>query len=213
MAWELLPVDYTNATWSGLKKYNKISNEDGSVSFQDVTIYTGKEKSFFGAKDANRMNEALNTIMSMVESGTDLYTAFQNYFDTQKKEFKETADVIQTELKTDYISEMDSFESQQQGLFSAWFDEMKDQLSEDAAGKLQLEIDTLDAKTDGFDVHSTVFTKDGKSITETMGDKKIITEFTSSTQIIQKLYKNDVLTLTKTIAFSEDGLNITEEVV
>ena len=74
MAWELLPVDYTDAVWAGLKRYNQINNEDGSVSFQDITAYTGKEKSFFGAKDANRMNEALNTIMSMVENGTDLYT-------------------------------------------------------------------------------------------------------------------------------------------
>ena len=84
MAWELLPVDYTDAVWAGLKRYNQINNEDGSVSFQDITSYTGKEKSFFGAKDANRMNEALNTIMSMVENGTDLYTAFQNYFAEQK---------------------------------------------------------------------------------------------------------------------------------
>ena len=68
MAWELLPVDYTDAVWAGLKRYNQINNEDGSVSFQDITSYTGKEKSFFGAKDANRMNEALNTIMSMVEN-------------------------------------------------------------------------------------------------------------------------------------------------
>ena len=60
MAWELLPVDYTDAVWAGLKRYNQINNEDGSVSFQDITSYTGKEKSFFGAKDANRMNEALN---------------------------------------------------------------------------------------------------------------------------------------------------------
>lgn len=59
MAWELLPVDYTDAVWAGLKRYNQINNEDGSVSFQDITSYTGKEKSFFGAKDANRMNEAL----------------------------------------------------------------------------------------------------------------------------------------------------------
>ena len=65
MAWELLPVDYTDAVWAGLKRYNQINNEDGSVSFQDITSYTGKEKSFFGAKDANRMNEALNTIMSI----------------------------------------------------------------------------------------------------------------------------------------------------
>ena len=92
MSWELLPVNYTDAVWSGLKRYNTITNEDGTVSFQDVTAYSNKEKSFFGARDANRMNEALNTLMSMVENGSDLYEAFQNYFTTQKGLFENEAD-------------------------------------------------------------------------------------------------------------------------
>lgn len=92
MAWELLPVDFTDAVWSGLKRYNQVDNPDGTVSFQDVTVYTGKDKSFFGARDANRMNEALNTIMSMLENGTDLYEAFQNYFNLQKQLFTAQAD-------------------------------------------------------------------------------------------------------------------------
>lgn len=66
MAWNLLPTDYTDAVWSGLKKYTEVKNPDGTVSFKDVTIYTDKENSFFGANDANRMNEALNHLMSKV---------------------------------------------------------------------------------------------------------------------------------------------------
>ena len=69
MAWKLLPTDYTDAVWSGLKRYTQIDNSDGTVSFNDVTAYTNKEKSFFGAKDANRMNEALNHIMSIFDTG------------------------------------------------------------------------------------------------------------------------------------------------
>ena len=92
MAWELLPTNYTDAVWNGLKKYQEITNEDGTVSFQDVTTYTNRDNSFFGAKDANRMNEALNVIMSMVENGTDLYTAFQNYFTVQQTAFTAKAD-------------------------------------------------------------------------------------------------------------------------
>lgn len=231
MAWELLPVNYTDAVWSGLKRYNEIANEDGTVSFQDVTSYSGKENSFFGAKDANQMNEALNTIMSMVESGTDLYTAFQNYFDTQKELFKGTADTTQegfteyvddlkvkgdatiSNLETTYRTEIDSFETQQQELFTLWFNLIKGQLSTDAAGKLQNEVDDLDTKTDGFDARTTVFSSDGQSITETFGEKKIVTNFVSDTQIVQKLYNNDTLMLTKTITFSSDGLTISEEVV
>lgn len=153
MAWELLPVDYTNAVWAGLKRYNQINNEDGSVSFQDITSYTGKEKSFFGAKDANRMNEALNTIMSMVENGTDLYTAFQNYFAEQKTLFEQEADSKATEfdnytdnLEQEYKVSMAAFESQQQQIYNAWFQAMKDQLSKDAAGNLQNQCTELDER-------------------------------------------------------------------
>ncbi len=153
MAWELLPVDYTDAVWAGLKRYNPINNEDGSVSFQDITSYTGKEKSFFGAKDANRMNEALNTIMSMVENGTDLYTAFQNYFAEQKTLFEQEADSKATEfdnytdnLEQEYKASMAAFESQQQQIYNAWFQAMKDQLSKDAAGNLQNQCTELDER-------------------------------------------------------------------
>lgn len=153
MAWELLPVDYTDAVWAGLKRYNQINNEDNSVSFQDITSYTGKEKSFFGAKDANRMNEALNTIMSMVENGTDLYTAFQNYFAEQKTLFEQEADSKATEfdnytdnLEQEYKTSMAAFESQQQQIYNAWFQAMKDQLSKDAAGNLQNQCTELDER-------------------------------------------------------------------
>lgn len=153
MAWKLLPVDYTDAVWAGFKRYNQINNEDGSVSFQDITAYTGKEKSFFGAKDANRMNEALNTIMSMVENGTDLYTAFQNYFAEQKTLFEQEADSKATEfdnytdnLEQEYKVSMAAFESQQQQIYNAWFQAMKDQLSKDAAGNLQNQCTELDER-------------------------------------------------------------------
>lgn len=158
MAWELLPVNYTDAVWSGLKRYSMVNNEDGTVSFQDVTVYSHKENSFFGAKDANRMNEALNTIMSMLENGTDLYTAFQDYFTTQKTLFENTATATQTgfeeyvadlktegdeiieTLKTDYREEITEFEATQEQVFNTWFELIKGQLSEDVAGNLQNQI-------------------------------------------------------------------------
>ena len=158
MAWELLPVNYTDAVWSGLKRYSMVNNEDGTVSFQDVTVYSHKENSFFGAKDANRMNEALNTIMSMLENGTDLYTAFQDYFATQKTLFEDTATATQTgfedyvadlkaegdeiieTIKTDYRDEITEFEAAQEQVFNTWFELIKGQLSSDIAGNLQNQI-------------------------------------------------------------------------
>ena len=153
MAWQLLPVDYTDAVWSGLKRYNQINNEDATVSFQDVTAYTGKEKSFFGAKDANRMNEALNTLMSMVENGTDLYGAFQNYFAAQKVLFENEADQTAEgfeqytdALQASYKVKIETFESTQEQIYLAWFQAMKDQLSQDAAGNLQNQCTELDQR-------------------------------------------------------------------
>lgn len=175
MAWTLLPTDYTDAVWSGLKKYSQVDNSDGTVSFQDVTVYTNKEKSFFGAKDANRMNEALNYIMSMLESGTDLYEEFQTYFTTQKQLFessgnkvienvraltnaeydsyvtyvadlKERGDSSLAEIEHTYEEHMTSYESEQKKAFDTWFDTIKGQLSEDVAGNLQNQTTELDER-------------------------------------------------------------------
>lgn len=164
MAWELLPENYTDAVWEGLKKYTEVQNGDGTISFLDVTAYSNKEKSFFGAKDANRMNEALNIIMSMVESGTDLYTAFQNYFALQKSLFEGKANETQSgfndyvdnlkaegdkeieTIKTDYRNEIDTFEEYQESLFLTWFAFIKGQLGTDVAGNLQNQIFELDSK-------------------------------------------------------------------
>ena len=175
MAWTLLPTDYTDAVWSGLKKYSQVDNSDGTVSFQDVTVYTNKEKSFFGAKDANRMNEALNYIMSMLESGTDLYEEFQTYFTTQKQLFesagnkvienvraltnaeydsyvtyvadlKERGDSSLAEIEQTYEEHMTSYESEQKKAFDTWFDTIKGQLAEDVAGSLQNQTTELDER-------------------------------------------------------------------
>ena len=164
MAWTLLPTNYTDAVWNGLKKYQEITTDDGTVSFQDVTTYTNRENSFFGAKDANRMNEALNVLMSMVENGTDLYTAFQNYFAQQKVVFTEKADNTYAEfdayvtdlkaegdatintIKTDYREEITEFEEQQEVLFNTWFELVKGQLSGDIAGNLQNGIDAANER-------------------------------------------------------------------
>ena len=164
MAWSLLPTDYTDAVWSGLKRYSQINNEDGTVSFNDVTIYTNKEKSFFGALQANRMNEALNYIMSMLENSTDLYEEFLTYFATQKELFKSDGDASYEEIvnyftdlkaKGDtafeetekyYENHMTDYEATQTSAFNVWFETIKGKLSEDIAGSLQNQIDEVDGR-------------------------------------------------------------------
>lgn len=164
MAWKLLPTDYTDAVWSGLKRYTQVDNSDGTVSFNDVTTYTHKEKSFFGAKDANRMNEALNYIMSMLENGTNLYEEFQTYFTTQKELFKSSGDSSYQELtqyfvnlkaqgdsslaqiEKTYEEHMTTYEDEQTAAFNTWFAGIKGKLNEDIAGSLQNQITEVDER-------------------------------------------------------------------
>ncbi len=150
MAWSNLPTDYTDAVWQGLKKYSQVDNSDGTVSFQDVTVYSGKEKSFFGARDANRMNEALNHIMGRLNGGTNLYEEFKAYFDSQKQAFRGKGDETYQAL-TEYFEglkqqgkvSMDRYTEIQKAAFDAWFATVRDTLSGNAAGNLQAQITEL----------------------------------------------------------------------
>ncbi len=164
MAWTPLNENYTDAVWSGLKKYNFIENDDDTVSLQDVTVYSNRENSFFGASDANAMNAAINIIMAMLENGTDLYTNFQTYFANQQTLFSNSANSklsnfdtflsnLETEadgdvsaLITGYETDIDQFKSTQEALFNQWFDYIKGELDADVAGHLQNQCTELDER-------------------------------------------------------------------
>ena len=228
MSWKRLSTDYKDISWSGLKKYTQIDNDDGTVSFRDDTKYTNKESSFFGAKDANQINEAVNYIMTKLENGTDLYSVFQEFFDTQKELFieekngkmsdinsyvsdlKSRGETALTNVESNHRQRMGEYEDLQKNEFNSWFTQMKDHLSSDQAGKLQLQIEDLKVLLDGFASKETVFSDDGNTITEKMGNKKLVTEFVSDSVITKKLYVSDVLKLTKTTTFSDDGKSIRE---
>ena len=187
MAWELLRTDYVDAVFEGLRKYQQITNADETVSFADVTQYTVKEGAFIGAKDINAITAAINAIMASLEQGTDLYAVFTQFFEVQKGEFEESADAnlksfqeytsnlegeadkTIEQIKTDYDEEIKSFERLQEALFTQWFDLIKGQLSTDAAGNLQLQINALSEEVFeryyGLAVQNTEFMPDGSIVT------------------------------------------------
>ena len=168
-AFEMLKTDYVDAVFEGLRKYLVIANPDGTFSFSDVTQYTVKEGSFFGAKDSNMMNTAMNLIMAALNNGTELYEVFSNFFVEQQELFIQTADkynsdffgyvvalkkVMDTQwstLSSEYITEIERFENTQEAIYNTWFDMMKNKLSEDVAGKLQLQVTQLQENID--DLH------------------------------------------------------------
>lgn len=139
MSFELLPTDYKDISYTGNRKYNKINNDDGTISFQDVTVYENRDKAFFGAMTANKMNEALNSIMTALERGTDLYGEFQRFFENQKGEFRKNSELNLDELKVI----MKTYQDKQKLIFETWFNLVKKNLSETPVGNLQVEIDDL----------------------------------------------------------------------
>ena len=164
MSWTPLKENYTDAVWSGLRKYNLIENSDDTISLQDVTVYSQKENSFYGALDANRTNAAINIIMAMLENGTDLYTNFQQYFalqqtlfgnsanqklsgfDTYLDELESTADTKVNNLLNGYTTQISQFEATQEALFNQWFNYIKGELSDDVAGNLMNICTELDSR-------------------------------------------------------------------
>lgn len=190
MAWTPLKENYTDAIWAGLKKYNLIENSDDTISLQDVTVYSNKENSFFGAKDANAMNAAINVIMAMLESGTDLYTNFQNYFTTQQTLFEETADEKQAgltayvadleaqgdaliqQIETDYSAEIQNFEDVQEQIFNVWFASVRGQLDGDVAGQIINRLNAIDERE--FNRYYGMCTK--TTSIATVNGNKVITE-------------------------------------
>jgi hypothetical protein len=176
------------------------------------------------------MNEAINYIMAMVENGTDLYTAFQTYFASQKDLFESTASQTQADLtefagdikregdaiidtiETTYRNNIDTFERNQEAAFDQWFNQLREQLSGDVAGNLQNQIDTVEKKVDGRVACNTAFSADGKTVTETRDNQRVVTEFVSDSVIRQKFYDGNTLVHTKTITFSADGMSVSEVV-
>lgn len=59
--------DVLDTTKNQLRKYQQIQNDDGTVSFVDVTEYTQVGTSF-GAKDINDTNAAINDVNGKLES-------------------------------------------------------------------------------------------------------------------------------------------------
>ena len=62
--------DVLDTTKNQLRKYQQIQNDDGTVSFVDVTEYTQVGTSF-GAKDINDTNAAINDVNGKLDTATE----------------------------------------------------------------------------------------------------------------------------------------------
>lgn len=72
-----------------------------------------------------------------------IFTQFNAYYE----EFKENAESDYSAWSETYQSTWSAWMSTQQSAFNTWFENVKNQLSTDVAGQLQVEIDELDSRT------------------------------------------------------------------
>lgn len=102
---ETLPTNYKDDILSSSnerRKYNMITNSDGTVSFEDVTDYT-QNGSYFGAGDHNATNSKVNEVISALDSvkpTVDTSMSASSTNAVQNKVIKSYADNILTQAKT-----------------------------------------------------------------------------------------------------------------
>ncbi len=112
-----------------------------------------------------------------------------------------------------YDESIEAFEAQAETLFGAWFESMRGQLSEDAAGKLQNEIDEIeDGRAPATQEKVTAF-PDASTVVETWADgRHLDTIFQADGSILETLYTQaGVVVWSKTTTFEVDG-SIKEEI-
>ena len=92
-------------------------------------------------------------------------------------------------------------------------DKIRDELrAENNAVKEEMnrQLEEFGNKADGFDKNDVDISPDGNTITVVSGDKKIVTEVVSDTQLVKKLYVKNVLIKTKTTTFSDNYTKVRE---
>lgn len=122
------------------------------------------------------------------------------------------------EWSTDLMNESKTWTENHKNSFLAWFQEMKDQLSTDAAGNLQNEIDNEEIKRilmDGFIEGNKIISEDNTIITSTDSTGRTLTKtftnnFLTSTTVLTDMFGSELGRLVKN--FSSDGRAISSEV-
>ena len=164
---------------------------------------------------------------------TTLFAQFETYFQEFKDIYEFEYDTWTAQQKSAYITwitgqeaDMENWTEEQkdeynlwynshtalwQTQFDTWFDNVKDQLSENA-GQLQNQINAINEKLKGYTAGTTQFSDDGTTITQiTEGGEKLKTTFVDSFTIVQEwINALNVVLQRKRIEFSQDGKTITE---
>lgn len=160
---------------------------DENVSNADLEIIVGTEECPFvtGILETLDISNLLGKWQDELDQFVDSETAdISAWFDAKKQEFE------------DYIAESEAAQSSwteaQQADFLAWYNSVKDQLSQDAAGNLQNQQDVEIIKRAmliGFEDGRKEFSDDGTTITSTASDgRKVVKTFSNSFSTVTTVY-------------------------
>lgn len=78
MSWTNLPTNFVDRIWTGLKKYIPFTNQDETVSFQDVTEYgnSNADVTQMSAAQLNQMTGAINQMMTGIAEEFSTSTSY-----------------------------------------------------------------------------------------------------------------------------------------
>ncbi len=115
----------------------------------------------------------VTSLIYQVDTST-LYAQWQEAY----KKYYTDQEAEHDKYFSDFKTMMSDFFNEEENAFNAWFEKMKGQLSEDAAGKIQLEIDEIttilnETKEDLEDAISPIITEDGNYIV-TEDNKRLV---------------------------------------
>ena len=137
------------------------------------------------------------------------FSQIQAQFDSYMANYKQAV----ADDYANYDETIENFEATAESLFDKWFEEMKGQLSDDAAGKLQNEIDEIqDGRAPATQEKITTF-PDVDTVVETWADgRHLDTVFQADGSIVETLYTQaGVVVWSKTTTYEADG-SIKEEI-
>lgn len=120
------------------KMYSQAVLDDFSVYKQNMEEYL------------NEIAGIYNQYVSRTES---LFAQYESQFNERYSTFEETLNNWDAELLqayTDFMAKIKLFQTEAESEFNAWFESIKDKLGEDAAGKLELEIEELTAAVESL---------------------------------------------------------------
>lgn len=161
-------IVYRQGTASSSPVHPDINTEEDIVEFRlaDITVSPSCVKITQDLiTDCRGSDECpwVTSLIYQVDTST-LYAqwqaAYKKYYEDQEAEHDAFFEAFR--------QQMNSFFNEEEEIFESWFQQMKDQLSEDAAGNLQLEIDDINQML--LEAISPIITENGDYLATESGD-------------------------------------------